>query len=665
ALTLFYIASTYRQTGQIAKALPYYEQSVPAYQKAGDKKGQAMALISVGNCYLLQHDAARAIAFMEQARQLVHEIGDKKLEIGILHNLGGIYGAQNDYPKAIATYQQVLPLELASGDKALSIGCLNNLSFLSFRVGDFLRSLTYLDQALQLETEAGTKSDVATTQHYLATNYSYLGQLERALEWEQKALRSSEESGDLSIKASILASLGRIYSNMQKPAEEKAYVEQSLALFQQIGDQNGEAYARHFLAMNRLAAEARKRFEATEDYFGAGNSLLQSGNIAASGGQFAEARDDYRRALSFFQRLGYVHGEANALAWLGDLEEQQGNLADAERYYAQALMRQEALRSTLGGLTEAKASFQELNFPLYQRYIRLLLQTRQNAHAFAWAQKAKARALIDLMEAGNLNGAEAMTPEEKRQAEALQRRDKELSQQWLAAMGNLDDLKRQARLDPGRRQKIEQQARAIQQKQQRLAGDWRAFQEQRALRDPRLALQSSARTVTLEEAASLLPEDTALLEYSLLKSGQGRAEREELALFVVTRKAGKPQMNVYRLKADVGAISRQARAFRDACAGRPDTPAERPYKDLARQLYHLLIAPAETALAGKRRLILCPDGPLWDVPFQALLMTPPAASARRSAKQTPSPAFLWERYEIVYAVSATGMKAALDARQRP
>src|SRR5678816_3106718 len=111
------------------------------------------------------------------------------------------------------------------------------------------------------------------------------------------------------------------------------------------------------------------------------------------------------------------------------------------------------------------------------------------------------------------------------------------------------------------------------------------------------------------------------------------------------------------LKSEAGALARLARQLRDACAGRPDTTAERPYKDLARKLYRLLIAPAEAALAGKQRLILCPDGPLWDVPFQALLITPPADSGKG---RTPRIAFLWERYEIVYASSATSMKAALD-----
>ena len=38
----------------------------------------------------------------------------------------------------------------------------------------------------------------------------------------------------------------------------------------------------------------------------------------------------------------------------------------------------------------------------------------------------------------------------------------------------------------------------------------------------------------------------------------------------------------------------------------------------ARELYDLLLKPAESQMAQKSRLIIVPDGPLWDVPFEAL-----------------------------------------------
>jgi CHAT domain-containing protein len=41
-------------------------------------------------------------------------------------------------------------------------------------------------------------------------------------------------------------------------------------------------------------------------------------------------------------------------------------------------------------------------------------------------------------------------------------------------------------------------------------------------------------------------------------------------------------------------------------------------KTTARRLYDQLIKPAEKHLLGVTKLIMVPDGPLWDLPFQAL-----------------------------------------------
>src|SRR5262249_4962358 len=98
-------------------------------------------------------------------------------------------------------------------------------------------------------------------------------------------------------------------------------------------------------------------------------------------------------------------------------------------------------------------------------------------------------------------------------------------------------------------------------------------------------------------------------------------------------------------------LAEKADDFREACAD----PA-RDYHTKARDLYNVLIAPAAKQVAGKKRLIVCPDGPLWGLPFQALL----AGSGPASAQQ-----FLAERYEIDYAYSATAAQAALLARADP
>jgi CHAT domain-containing protein len=60
-------------------------------------------------------------------------------------------------------------------------------------------------------------------------------------------------------------------------------------------------------------------------------------------------------------------------------------------------------------------------------------------------------------------------------------------------------------------------------------------------------------------------------------------------------------------------LTSRARQFRDRLASR-----NLLFADDARALYDLLLAPARAALAGKTHLVVAPDGPLWETPFQAL-----------------------------------------------
>ena len=68
---------------------------------------------------------------------------------------------------------------------------------------------------------------------------------------------------------------------------------------------------------------------------------------------------------------------------------------------------------------------------------------------------------------------------------------------------------------------------------------------------------------------------------------------------------------------------------------------------LARELYQLLLAPVEGELNQQSGLIVLPDGPLWDVPFQALQPRPKH--------------FLIEDTAISYVPSLTVLKDTLNA----
>ena len=162
---------------------------------------------------------------------------------------------------------------------------------------------------------------------------------------------------------------------------------------------------------------------------------------------------------------------------------------------------------------------------------------------------------------------------------------------------------------------------------------------------PELADKRAATTITLQDVGRFLPDDTALLEFATLyaKEYPDMSGADQTLLFVVTKENGAAHLRVFPIDVPRAALAGQVEAFRTACAD-----PRKDYKEQAKKLYNLLIHPAASTLAGKKRLIVCPDGPLWGLPFAAL----------HDGRD-----FLLQRYELAYAYSATGALAALRNRQ--
>ena len=152
--------------------------------------------------------------------------------------------------------------------------------------------------------------------------------------------------------------------------------------------------------------------------------------------------------------------------------------------------------------------------------------------------------------------------------------------------------------------------------------------------------RGEAPIISKAELKSLLPDNSsALLEYLVAEN--------ETYLFVVTKENAKPDVDVqvYRLPVNRKELAKQTEAFRQQLASR-----DLGFRPAARNLYELLLKPAEAQLRGKTNLIISPDNSLWDLPFQALMM----ANDR----------FLIEGAAIAYTPSLTVLREMTKRREK-
>jgi CHAT domain-containing protein len=645
---LLNIGNAYNTLGKKQQALSFYEQGVKIRRITGDKRGEAYCLNYMAELYLAigqNHNSGRCL---ERALKLFRALGDRAGEVETLFNLSEFYDDSGQTRKSLDTAEQALRLCGTDGDQRMKNGLLIDIGFEYYELGDLQKSMQYNEQALSMAQYRGDVADQVVILLDIGAVYRRLGQPEKALAFHKQALAMQRKLRGLSKwEAVALKRIGLDDLDLHQPRRAIESFNQAVAICFKLQETAFIQDVRNRLAWAyidagqpqqalRICRAVMTWAHAHEDRWAQAEACNFAGLAYRDLGRPCEALNYLRRAVPGYHEAGDRIDEAEILTDAAMIEEQRGRPADAEHDLKAAIKIIESIRSSLGGRSEDKISYLASHLDAYHRYIHLLLTRHDLKGAFALAQKTKARALVDLMSAGRVDLTTSLSGEERRQERALHAKADELNGEMIT-----EGVKN----EPGARKRFADLKLRLAQAESAL----RTWYDAAYARHPDLARKSAATTITLDETAKFIPSDTALLEYIFLhRDADNRRKRDEIALFVVTGNAGRPQIAEATIPIERDDLIAQVDALRTACSD-----PRKAYVERAQAMYRLLIPPAAKQLIGKKHLILCPDGPLWDVPFATLL----------DRQGRP----LLSRYELSYGYSATGMQAALlatNARRR-
>ncbi len=614
------------------QAIESLQSALPLWRELKNRFGEANSLHNLGTAYANLGKAREALAHYEQALAIRQQLGHQSSIAATLQGIGSVYYAMRDLKTAQRYFEQALALYRQRGDKAGEADTLRYMGNLLYVSGQWQKALAAYEQSYALYREANHVEGQATTLAGMGALFLDMGQPELALGYYLEVLELRQQEGKQK-KAIIAAHLGvgHLYSMLNDHENARKKYEQALALSQEIGDKRAEAAALTALANTQAClqppqpaqAEALYRqallaAQAAEDKMGQANAQLQLGVLYAGTHRGEDAIRCFEKALSLYRELGDRRGEMTALSNLGATYVNRGEKSKGADYYLQAINLAENLRESLSALTEGKMAFQQNRHALYARTISLLLSLNRLEEAFTLTQKAKARVMTDLIGMGRIDLASYLTPEEREKERMLRYQLDRASQNLLAA-----------RINPNPDPALIEQLRALAQQAER---EWQAFMDSLYARYPALKRQYALNIPTLEEIARSLPPDTALLEYLHLQPSAQNALSYVL-IFCLTNEQGKPHLSARLVPLENIPLMERTESFVLTCA----VPTGQ-YQQEAQAMYRLLIAPIESQIANKKRLILCPDSTLWDVPFQSLYN---------------GKGFLLDRYELTYAPSAT------------
>ena len=622
------IANTLNSIGAIHYGHGNYTAAAEAFRKSGEADNSAEALVRLADSLYMQGDYSQALVYYKQSLDRVEEIGpviaslngaansayyqgnyeealkfyerNAKIQktqpdkVGLATSLKGIanvHRSRGDYPAALENYFN--SLKLFEEAKAPSGSILGSIGLVRALQGDYAQALEYYNKALKEFESNSNKLDMARTLSLIGNAQYTQGSYESALGSYRRALTLREEMDDKSGQGDVLAGIGSTLVRQKNYSEGLDSYQKALALF---------------------------------------NSLRQKASVAEVLTRVSEAfvlQGEYPKALSAAESAVTIAREIDEpdLLWYarllaGKAHRKLENGAQAYQALNDAVSIVESLRSR-----PALPSGGEHNSVLpYLSMIDVLLDQHRPGEAFDYAERAKVQALVDVFRNSNAMPGKGLTAAE---------RDEE---QRLA--GEVASLELQLDRESQLRTSTEARRLNLRERLRQARRGYADLRQQLFVAHPRLKVDRvELAPLKLEELRSLLVDtSTALLEYAITENNT--------YLFVLTadksssrarqRRAVTLDLKVYPLEIKNDELTLRVKQFENQLATKADADQS------ARDLYELLLKPADAQLGLKTKLVIVPDGVLWRLPFEAL--------------QPEQDHYVIDQMQVSYAPSLTALR---------
>jgi CHAT domain-containing protein/tetratricopeptide (TPR) repeat protein len=577
-----------------------------------------------------------ALALLDEARALYRQSGPEGaqqlpvVEMNraiLLRNLGRFH-------ESIETHLALLQTYKSQGKAVDAARARQNLAMTYSILGRYNEALTLLDAAGEAFTGDGRFRHAMLVELFTGDCLLQLRRFPEALEKCQRARQLFSKLGAPFEIGKCLLQEAHALMGLERFADARATLQEARALFTQEGNRPALAdtdltiaqvmlQQRELPAALRLAQGAANIFQQHDLPLGEARAYLLAARIAFSLEHHSEAQSYTAQALAIAQ----TH-QLPTLIYQG--QQIQGELAASRNRPDQALAAWlagiEALEQLYSSLMlEYRVNFAEDKVRLYENVVGLYLEQGEAAKGFHFAERAKSRALRDLLAYRLDLRIEARSPADQplvEQTLVLRAERDRLYRRWHTGeeAGQRDDPAAQLLAQ----QRIGQQVIEL---EQQITAAWHKLLVRNAAYAQDAALWEPPREATPPD----LDEETILLEFFSLNG--------QFLLFLVTRQGveavklpvttAQLQQLMQRLWLNLRAVPQGQPANQAALA--------RNAQAILQQLYQLLIQPIRTQLGGYRRLLVVPHGPLHYLPVHALY---------------DGAAYLLERFEIGYLPAA-------------
>lgn len=595
-----------------------------------------------------QGQDAEALPLLDRAGELYQRLGGPDGEAGwvwtqqnrseVLRNLGR-------FEASIQASQTACAALDALGQPAEAARARQNLALTYFVLGRYNEALALLDQVRAVFLEDGRLPDAMLVELSIST---CLLRLRRFSEVMEKCARVRTHFGQLGTQrfaAQAIVLEGIALAELGRYPEALASLDEARTRFQAEGNQVWTASADLEAAAVWLrqdqpeaAQTAARACAAVFQTFGLPVEEAQAHLIAA---RAALRLDDRARVRSLVDQVLAIGAQLKVPsltyrghALHGGLAEAEGDLNAALLAYDQALRDVENLRGRL--MVEFRAGFLEDKEAIYRAASRVCLALGEPARGLEYAERAKSRALLDLVAQRldlRLQAKDAQAEPLVADLLRLRAERDQLYRRWEGAPPAEDP----GALEQADRQRARAEGLAL---EARMTDLWHRL----LIHNADYAREAALWTVRTEPIQPYLEPGAVLVAYAALEAG--------LVAYVVTAEA----VHARQLALDPDRLTQALAALHQNFQTVPTAPpAQRATlaagaQNLLGRLYQWLWAPIADLVAGYPQVLVVPHGPLHYVPFHAL---------------HDGRAFLLEQCTLTYLPAASFLRYSREARPAP
>lgn len=596
-------ANTLNMIGTIYYGQGNYSAAADAFRKSSETNNNVDSIVRLADVLYMQGDYTQALTFYKQSLERAN-----RTEIGAI--VASLNGAANsayysgNYDEALANYQRSAEMQKTQPDKVGLVAALRGIGNVHRTRGDYGAALESYFSALSLTEQI--KAPLGTTLGSIGLVRALQGDYPRALEYYGKALKEFKTDSNKIETARVLTLIGNVYYRQGQFDSALLSYRQALELREQMDDKSAQgdvvAGIGSTLLRQKNYSEALDSFQKAIGLFRTVNNQEKVADVLTRVSEAFLFQNDYARALSAAESAVTIATQAGnsellwfarALTGKAHAKLEHGPLA--YNAFTGAISTVESLRDASGvGIGDHSRSLP------YLSAIDFLIDQHRPSEAFHYAERAKIQFLIDLLKNNNAVPYKGLSPEQRREEQRL--------------AGEIASLEIQ--LERDREQRFQSEARRLELRNrlQKTRAAYTAFRQKSFAAIPGLKInRGELAPFRLEDVRSLIPDtSTALLEYTITESNT--------YLFVLTldktaARARQTEINlkVYPLEIRRDELASRVRHFHQLLSSRAGN-----FHELARELYELLVKPAEDQIGLKTKLVVVPDGILWHLPFEAL-----------------------------------------------